>query len=103
MEIDVKHVADLARSGCRGGDAGDGERPARHPSHIERLKEVPVDDVPPTFGPAKSAGLRLEEDAPKRGCTAIRSSRWLQQLWTATSWCRRGAVTWRYGNCPLER
>jgi aspartyl-tRNA(Asn)/glutamyl-tRNA(Gln) amidotransferase subunit C len=68
MEIDVKHVADLARVRLSPEEMQEMEKDLRGIlSHIERLKEVPVDDVPPTFGPAKSAGLRLEEDAPKPG------------------------------------
>jgi len=68
MEIDVKHVADLARIRLSPEEMLEMEKDLRGIlAHIERLKEVQVHDVPPTFGPAKSTGLRLEEDTPRPG------------------------------------
>ena len=68
MEIDVKHVADLAKIRLSPQEMREVEKDLRSIlAHIERLAEVDVEGVTPTFGPAKSTGLRPEEDAPRRG------------------------------------
>ncbi len=68
MEIDVKHVANLARIRLSPKEAALLEQElGLILSHIERLSVVDVEGVPPTFGPAKSAGLRLADDEPKQG------------------------------------
>lgn len=70
MEIDVKHVADLAKIRLSPQEMLELEKDLRSIlAHIDRLAEVDVEGVPPTFGPAKSAGLRLAEDLPKQGLT----------------------------------
>ena len=68
MEIDVKHVANLAKIRLSPQEMAEIEKDLRSIlEHIERLREVDVEGVPPTFGPAKSTGLRLAEDAPAKG------------------------------------
>jgi aspartyl-tRNA(Asn)/glutamyl-tRNA(Gln) amidotransferase subunit C len=68
MEIDVKHVADLAKIRLSPLEMKEVEKDLRSIlTHIERLGEVDIQGVEPTFGPAKSTGLRLAEDAPAPG------------------------------------
>lgn len=68
MEIDVKHVADLARIRLTPGEMREVEKDLRSIlDHIERLAEVNVDGVPPTFGPAKATGLRPAPDEVRPG------------------------------------
>lgn len=67
MEIDVKHVADLARIRLSPKEMAEIEKDLRGIlEHIDKLSEINVEGVPPTFGPAKSAGLRLAEDLPAK-------------------------------------
>jgi aspartyl-tRNA(Asn)/glutamyl-tRNA(Gln) amidotransferase subunit C len=67
MEIDVKHVARLARIDLSPGEMRDMRRDLLGIlEHIEHLNELDVSGVPPTFGPAKSAGLRPEADLPRQ-------------------------------------
>jgi aspartyl-tRNA(Asn)/glutamyl-tRNA(Gln) amidotransferase subunit C len=66
VEIDVKHVAELAKIDLSPEEM----REAKNDllgilEHVERLNEADVSGVPPTFAPAKSAGLRTEADVPR--------------------------------------
>lgn len=66
MEIDVKHVAELARIRLTQEEMLEVGRDLRSIlDHIERLSEIDVEGVPPTFGPAKDAGLRPAPDEVK--------------------------------------
>ncbi len=68
MEIDVKHVADLAKIRLSPEEMLAVEKDLRSIlTHIERLAEVDVAGVPPTFGPAKATGLRPAPDEPRPG------------------------------------
>ncbi len=68
MEIDVKHVADLAKIRLSPEEMALVEKDLRSIlSRIERLAEVDIEGVPPTFGSAKATGLRMAEDVPVKG------------------------------------
>ena len=68
MEIDVKHVADLARIRLSPGEMGEVEKDLRGIlGHFGRLAEADVAGVPPTFGPAKASALRPAPDVVKPG------------------------------------
>ena len=66
MEIDVRKVADLAKTSLPPAEMSQLEKDLRDIlGHIQRLSSVDVEGVPPTFGPAKSASLRIEADVPR--------------------------------------
>lgn len=68
MEIDVKHVAELARIRLTPEEMREVEKDLRGIlDHIERLSEVNVEGVTPMFGPAKQAGLRPAPDEVRPG------------------------------------
>jgi aspartyl-tRNA(Asn)/glutamyl-tRNA(Gln) amidotransferase subunit C len=68
MEIDVRHVADLVKIHLSPEEMREVEKDLRSIlDHIARLAEIEVTGVPPTFGPAKAAGLRPDPDVPRPG------------------------------------
>lgn len=68
MKIDVKHVADLARIRLSPSEMAAMEEDLRSIlKHVERLSEVNVDGVPPTFGSNEVGGVRLDQDVERPG------------------------------------
>ncbi|MGI6633547.1 MAG: Asp-tRNA(Asn)/Glu-tRNA(Gln) amidotransferase subunit GatC [Bacillota bacterium] len=68
MRIDVKHVADLARMRLSPGEAAKIEKDLESIlRHIDRLSEIDVEGVEPTFGFRGAKGVVLEEDTPRPG------------------------------------
>lgn len=68
MRIDVKHVADLARMRLSPAEMAAMEKDLESIlEHIERLSEINVDGVEPTFGSKEENGARLGEDKARQG------------------------------------
>jgi len=68
MDIDVKHVANLAKLSLSEEELVKLEKELQSIlDHVRRLLEVDVTGVPPTFGTGDDTGVALAEDVPRPG------------------------------------